>query len=298
LTHSFPDDLDVLLVSPSGEKVILMSDVGGAHGVSGVNLVFDDSSTTSLFDSAQISSSTNRPTDFETSDSLPSAPARPYSSSLTVFNGSNPNGAWKLYINDDTGGDSGNISGGWSLALTTVNTINPSANLAVSISAPGSAAMDNQMNYTVTVSNQGPATASSVTLSDVLPANFTLNSALSSQGSYVLGSGVVTCNLGAISSGATATVILTGTPTAIGTLTNNVSATANETDLYLVNNAVQSTTLVVSVPPFTVGSSSVMPDGSFQLSLIGQPGSTYRIEASSNLSTCLPAVRRQFFQHP
>src|SRR3712207_1570086 len=29
LTHSFPDDLDVLLVGPTGQKTLLMSDAGG-----------------------------------------------------------------------------------------------------------------------------------------------------------------------------------------------------------------------------------------------------------------------------
>lgn len=287
LNHSFPDDLDILLVSPSGEKVLLMSDVGGAHSVSGVNLTFNDSGA-ALLDAAQIVSGTNSPTDLEPGESLPSAPARPYSSSLTAFNGGNPNGDWKLYINDDNGGDSGALSGGWSLDLTTVNTINPSANLAVSIDAPASAGSGDTMNYTITVSNQGPATANSVTLTDTLPANFTFDSALPSQGSYLVGGGVVTCNLGSINSGAIATVVLTGVPTAIGTITNSASATANETDLYLVNNAAQATTSVENIAPSTLGLATVMPDGSFQLTLTGQSDSTYRIDASSDLINWIP----------
>jgi uncharacterized repeat protein (TIGR01451 family) len=287
LTHSFPDDLDVLLVSPDGQKVLLMSDVGGAHGISGVNLTFNDSGT-ALLDAAPIVSGTNSPTDLEPGESLPSAPARPYNSSLTAFNGGNPNGVWKLYINDDNGGDSGNVSGGWSLGLTTVNTINPAANLALSISAPASAASGDPMNYTITVSNQGPATASDVMLTDTLPANFTFNSALPSQGSYVLGAGLVTCNLGSLNSGGIATVTLTGTPTSIGTITNGATATANETDLYLVNNTVQATTSVAIIAPSALGSATVMSDGNFQLTLTGQSGSTYRIDASSDLITWIP----------
>src|SRR5204862_6716682 len=42
LTHTYPDDIDVLLVGPGGQKAILMSYVGGANGVNGVNLTFDD----------------------------------------------------------------------------------------------------------------------------------------------------------------------------------------------------------------------------------------------------------------
>src|ERR1051326_3636025 len=34
-SHPFPSDVDVLLVGPTGQSLILMSDVGGTTGVSG-----------------------------------------------------------------------------------------------------------------------------------------------------------------------------------------------------------------------------------------------------------------------
>ncbi len=41
--HSIPDEVDVLLVGPAGQKIMLMSDVGGSSPVvSAVTLVFDD----------------------------------------------------------------------------------------------------------------------------------------------------------------------------------------------------------------------------------------------------------------
>jgi hypothetical protein len=36
-----------------------------------------------------------------------------------VFNGTNPNGTWELYVIDDTGADGGQISNGWSLQIST-----------------------------------------------------------------------------------------------------------------------------------------------------------------------------------
>jgi hypothetical protein len=40
LTHSYPADLDILLVSPSGAKIMLMSDAGSSFGVTNATLVF------------------------------------------------------------------------------------------------------------------------------------------------------------------------------------------------------------------------------------------------------------------
>lgn len=38
---------------------------------------------------------------------------------LTVFNGTNPNGFWSLYITDDfQGSDGGSLATGWTLSLT------------------------------------------------------------------------------------------------------------------------------------------------------------------------------------
>ncbi|MFQ3632462.1 hypothetical protein, partial [Roseiflexus sp.] len=33
LSHTFPDDLDIVLVGPSGQAIMLMSDAGGATSI-------------------------------------------------------------------------------------------------------------------------------------------------------------------------------------------------------------------------------------------------------------------------
>src|SRR4029079_6570131 len=40
--HNIPDDMDIVLVGPTGEKVMLMSDAGGMTAISGLTLIFDD----------------------------------------------------------------------------------------------------------------------------------------------------------------------------------------------------------------------------------------------------------------
>jgi hypothetical protein len=116
--HANPDDLDLLLVGPGGQTVILMSDAGGSSDLSGANLTFDDAAPGSLPDSSQIASGTFRPTNFGVDEAFASpAPGGPYGTTLSAFNGINPNGAWTLFAYDDNHPRSGAIVAGWSLTL-------------------------------------------------------------------------------------------------------------------------------------------------------------------------------------
>lgn len=120
LMHTFPDDIDVLLVGPGGQGVIIMSDVGGSGDATNVTLTLDDAAVASLPDSAQLVSGTFRPTNIGTGDAFPApAPGGAFGAALSDFNVTNPNGTWSLFINDDVGGDSGSLAGGWSIAITT-----------------------------------------------------------------------------------------------------------------------------------------------------------------------------------
>ena len=50
LTHTFPHDINVLLVSPAGSNVLLMSHTGGGHAVTNITLTFDDTAANALPD--------------------------------------------------------------------------------------------------------------------------------------------------------------------------------------------------------------------------------------------------------
>jgi hypothetical protein len=116
--HSNPDDLDVLLVGPNGQAVVLMSDTGGGNDISGVDLTFDDSAAALLPDSSRIVSGTFRPTNIGVDDMFASpAPAGPYGSALGAFAGISANGAWSLYLFDDSHPRSGAVAGGWSISF-------------------------------------------------------------------------------------------------------------------------------------------------------------------------------------
>ncbi len=141
LTHTFADDLDVMLVGPGGQRVMLMSDVGGANPVSSLQLTFDDDANAYVPDATGIpGSGSYRPTDQEVGDVLPApAPGGPYGTLLGALRGSSPNGTWQLWVSDDAVGDSGEIMQGWCIDLTTVVPAETCQPLAVTIpaGAPG-----------------------------------------------------------------------------------------------------------------------------------------------------------------
>lgn len=119
LSHTWPSDIDIVLVPPAGstgQPVILMSDVGGSSAINGVNLLITDAATAALPTSA-IASGTYLPTNSGATDNFPApGPGSLTQATPTVnsANGSVMNGAWTLYIVDDTGGDSGSLTS-WSL---------------------------------------------------------------------------------------------------------------------------------------------------------------------------------------
>ena len=129
LKHTYPDDLDILLVGPvgsGGKKVMLMSDAGGGGDLVNVTLTFDDAAATALPNSTQIVSGTYLPTNYPAPDGSTvdpfvgaTAPAAPYGTILSTFNGTSPNGAWQLFVVDDAALDQGAMAGGWELIITT-----------------------------------------------------------------------------------------------------------------------------------------------------------------------------------
>ncbi|QUS61881.1 cadherin domain-containing protein [Synechocystis sp. PCC 7338] len=166
LTHTFPADIDILLVGPTGAKTILMSDIGGGSDISGVNLSFSNTATESLPDDGSIIiSGTYLPSNVgtgDTFDALAPAPDGSYPVSFDSFMNTNPNGNWSLYIVDDNGSSSGSLSGGWTIEILTTNddTIPPiitSGNVAKTINENIGL---NQVIYQVTATDNGAVTFS------------------------------------------------------------------------------------------------------------------------------------------
>lgn len=283
VTHGFPDDLDVLLVGPNNQKVMLMSDAGGGHGITNLLIQFDDDGPV-LPNSSPIAAGTYAPTDYEPGDAFPPpVPSGTPSVRLNTLNSIDPNGAWSLYIVDDSTGDGGNIGGGWTLTLTTISPVSPVADLSISLTdSPDPIYVGGTVVYTIQVMNHGPFAATGVMVTDALPVGASFASAFASQGSTTNVDGVVTCDLGDLEVGGAATVTIRATANIGGTLVNSVSVSAVETDLNPANNTAQTTTVVLVPAPAILGD-VVVTNGIVQFNLTGEPNFNYSIEASTDL---------------
>jgi uncharacterized repeat protein (TIGR01451 family) len=119
--------------------------------------------------------------------------------------------------------------------------------LSVSQSASASSiTVNNSLTYTMVITNNGPLTATTVTLTDPLPPSMTFGSAASSQGNCSpSGGNTITCALGNLTNGAMATVTIGVTPTTAGLIANTVSVTGTQPDLDMQNNLATVNTTII-----------------------------------------------------
>jgi Ca2+-binding RTX toxin-like protein len=162
VSHTYTSDVDVMLVSPAGQNLVLMSDAGSSDDLEGVDLTFSDFAAGPLRADNAPSTGAYVPTNFDDEDDwLAPAPSDSGATTLATFNGTDPNGTWNLYVVDDVGGDGGRIAS-WCLNVSsgalTVTTVTSSATTAL----PGE-----DVTFTATVTSGGsPVTAGAVTFSD------------------------------------------------------------------------------------------------------------------------------------
>jgi len=117
-THTHPDDVDVMLVAPGGRNAIVLADAGGGFFVSQIDLTLDDEAAQHPPTNGLIGSGMYAPVNWAGADPFAGAPAPSGDMALSTFNGIKANGAWRLYIFDDTDNEGGSLLEGWSLTIT------------------------------------------------------------------------------------------------------------------------------------------------------------------------------------
>lgn len=129
ISHTWFNDVDILLVAPNGESLVLMSDVGpntfGGTGVTNVTYTIADFGTAITNFNALYPTGSYAPSNFQIPDTWTgftgfinnSAPTGT-ATFASVFGGDAANGTWSLYIQDDVGGDAGTVAGGWSITFS------------------------------------------------------------------------------------------------------------------------------------------------------------------------------------
>ena len=99
--------------------------------------------------------------------------------------------------------------------------------LVIAKDATSPTPLNGTVTYTMTVTNKGPDTATSVQLADPAPAGITYLTASSSQGTCVVTASLVTCDLGTIAPGQVVTITVTGRATQVGQHTNTATVTGS-----------------------------------------------------------------------
>ena len=143
LTHTFPDDVGFLLVAPNGARMVIQTDAGGGGDVANVTYTFDDQAAGLIPNTGPIAAGSFKPSSYDdtsasgTGDDFfpltganpppadcfntPCPQAAPTGTATLngTFGGINPNGTWKLYAIDCCAMDTGSVTAGWSLIITT-----------------------------------------------------------------------------------------------------------------------------------------------------------------------------------
>ena len=166
MSHTFPGDIDMVLQSPTGTNVVLMSDQGGGIDVVNVNLVLEDGAPAIP---TTIVSGTYRPSADGSSDTYdapgPGALLQT-NPTLASFTG-NLNGTWNLYVVDDASGDPG-VMTSWSIVFEyndVTFTWSPATGLSTTSGPVVTATPLSTETYTVTATNGGCSSSEDVTIS-------------------------------------------------------------------------------------------------------------------------------------
>jgi uncharacterized repeat protein (TIGR01451 family) len=153
------------------------------------------------------------------------------SAAATLVNTVTVSGGSELNTTNDTASDTVSIVSSSDMAITKTASPNPIK-------------QGNTLTYTLNVNNIGPSNATNVTVTDSLPATVSYISATPTQGSCSQAAGTVTCLLGSMNSGASATITIMVNAVTPSSAVNSATVTADQPDPVSSNNTATQTTLI------------------------------------------------------
>jgi subtilisin-like proprotein convertase family protein len=119
-SHTFPDDVGIVLFGPTGGALLLQDGAGAEPDMIGVTYTISDTGSTVLPDLTAWTAGTYKPTSYYDGDGFPApgpgtafanpGPAGGVTATFSsVFGGTNPNGTWSLFVVDFATGHTGSI---------------------------------------------------------------------------------------------------------------------------------------------------------------------------------------------
>jgi len=129
-----------------------------------------------------------------------------------------------------------NLTNNSASATVVVANANSADMAIVKTASPNPVIEGTPLIYSLAVTNNGPATATNVTVTDTLPSTVIYLSSTTTQGNCSEAGGTVTCLLGTMANAGTATITILTIPTQPGVISNTANVTADQTDPNLANN--------------------------------------------------------------
>jgi len=212
-----------------------------------------------------------------------SPPPPPYGSTMASVNGSNPNGSWFLFVQDDAPISSGMIANGWILNLTTADLVGTSGDIELLVGAANTNAFVGQnATFTVTVTNYGPSLSTNIVVTDNLPLNATIVSTNATQGVITRTGTTLSWNVGNLALNAGAAMTVTVKAQSTGNIVNSATVSTGTPD---PNPDDDSAFAGVNFVPLSATLTPVFTNGGFHILIPGptNPSLTVIIQANSNL---------------
>ncbi len=157
------------------------------------------------------------------------------------------------------------------------------------------------VTYTVTVQNNGPTTATGVTLTDSIPSGLLFSSVSSGQGTCSQASGTVTCDVGTLNSGSKAEVKIQANALASADdskVVNSTSVTSTSSDANSLNNTASATTVVgdsVDLEVVSVTHSPAPAEVGRLVTFVGDVQNSGLIEATNTKVTVTVPFGNEFY---